>query len=367
MSSPLLNSKAGPFEVPHSPTFVAEHDSRSFARQEFVIKVETQQNNFGHLGSAQFGGLPSFEQYSDLDSDHDLAKEAAVFSSYPVAESGNKTQGLELLSFADEEILSEESFGEFEDADQFAAPRFSDPLQTNTDAQMTTMTVPLKTRAKKRKTSRSSSIQDYNCDNEHYHGDDGLTYANDPQTPEVKHSQQSASFNADHTENVSETTAVTSSLPADASANPAQPATRRGRKQSLTDDPSKQFVCTICNRRFRRQEHLKRHIRSLHTGEKPFACTDCGKSFSRSDNLAQHARTHGSGAIVMEVMEGATYQQRDGATGGAPAEPTVLGNYLFEAAQAAITSDSSSSRSDSSPSPPFECAPSSKKRKRSDA
>ncbi|ROT35269.1 hypothetical protein SODALDRAFT_60256 [Sodiomyces alkalinus F11] len=77
---------------------------------------------------------------------------------------------------------------------------------------------------------------------------------------------------------------------------------RRGRKQSLTEDPSKTFVCELCNRRFRRQEHLKRHYRSLHTQEKPFECNECGKKFSRSDNLAQHSRTHGAGAIVMDLI-----------------------------------------------------------------
>lgn len=77
---------------------------------------------------------------------------------------------------------------------------------------------------------------------------------------------------------------------------------RRGRKQSLTEDPSKTFVCELCNRRFRRQEHLKRHYRSLHTQDKPFECGECGKKFSRSDNLAQHARTHGSGAVHLDLI-----------------------------------------------------------------
>ena len=81
------------------------------------------------------------------------------------------------------------------------------------------------------------------------------------------------------------------------------PVVRRGRKQSLTDDPSKTFVCNLCSRRFRRQEHLKRHFRSLHTQDKPFSCGECGKKFSRSDNLSQHARTHGSGAVVMGLLE----------------------------------------------------------------
>ncbi|KAL1890253.1 hypothetical protein Sste5346_008407 [Sporothrix stenoceras] len=81
------------------------------------------------------------------------------------------------------------------------------------------------------------------------------------------------------------------------------PTNRRGRKQSLTEDPSKIFACDLCNRRFRRQEHLKRHYRSLHTHDKPFNCHECGKKFSRSDNLAQHARTHGAGAMVMNVFD----------------------------------------------------------------
>lgn len=99
----------------------------------------------------------------------------------------------------------------------------------------------------------------------------------------------------------------TMSSPTQGSPNPEsqqQSATRRGRKQSLTDDPSKTFVCTLCSRRFRRQEHLKRHYRSLHTHEKPFECTDCGKKFSRSDNLSQHQRTHGAGTVVMSVLAG---------------------------------------------------------------
>lgn len=77
---------------------------------------------------------------------------------------------------------------------------------------------------------------------------------------------------------------------------------RRGRKQSLTEDPSKTFVCHLCSRRFRRQEHLKRHFRSLHTEDKPFSCNECGKRFSRSDNLTQHSRIHGTGAVVLGVL-----------------------------------------------------------------
>ncbi|KAJ7065507.1 hypothetical protein C8F01DRAFT_982779 [Mycena amicta] len=56
------------------------------------------------------------------------------------------------------------------------------------------------------------------------------------------------------------------------------------------------FVCPVdgCGKRFVRGEHLKRHVRSIHTHEKPHACPyeGCGKSFNRRDNLAQHSRIH---------------------------------------------------------------------------
>lgn len=72
----------------------------------------------------------------------------------------------------------------------------------------------------------------------------------------------------------------------------AAPSYRRARKPAVVDDDSKTFTCEHCDRKFRRQEHLKRHFRSLHTREKPFECELCGKTFSRSDNLSQHARVH---------------------------------------------------------------------------
>lgn len=109
------------------------------------------------------------------------------------------------------------------------------------------------------------------------------------------------------------------------------PVVRRGRKQSLTEDPSKTFVCHLCTRRFRRQEHLKRHFRSLHTKDKPFSCGECGKKFSRSDNLSQHARTHGS-SIHMAMLEGADLLAgSDDALGGvAPYEAAAVSSGLIK-------------------------------------
>jgi len=141
------------------------------------------------------------------------------------------------------------------------------------------------------------------------------------------------------------------------------PVNRRGRKQSLTEDPSKAFVCEICNRRFRRQEHLKRHYRSLHTEDKPFECHECGKKFSRSDNLSQHARTHGSGAMIMGVLEDGELPADHMESASDGEHIRTLGGVLFNVAAAAsgsdteATSDGGSSNADSQGR---------KKRKRSD-
>ncbi|AQZ15299.1 MSN4 (YKL062W) and MSN2 (YMR037C) [Zygosaccharomyces parabailii] len=61
---------------------------------------------------------------------------------------------------------------------------------------------------------------------------------------------------------------------------------------SGSDDDAKPFKCRECSKAFRRSEHLKRHIRSVHSSERPFACMFCEKKFSRSDNLSQHLKTH---------------------------------------------------------------------------
>lgn len=63
-------------------------------------------------------------------------------------------------------------------------------------------------------------------------------------------------------------------------------------KKSDDDGLLKPFPCPECTKVFKRLEHLKRHIRSVHSNIRPFHCKYCEKKFSRSDNLAQHLKTH---------------------------------------------------------------------------
>ncbi|CEP09509.1 hypothetical protein [Parasitella parasitica] len=81
------------------------------------------------------------------------------------------------------------------------------------------------------------------------------------------------------------------------SAKPKKTPRSRGRRVSnVPGCGTRMFTCKAdgCGKVFKRSEHLKRHIRSIHTLEKPFECPyqSCNKRFSRSDNLNQHIRIH---------------------------------------------------------------------------
>lgn len=81
----------------------------------------------------------------------------------------------------------------------------------------------------------------------------------------------------------------------------------------------KVYTCKVpgCGKLFKRSEHLKRHIRSIHTDEKPFTCKLCCKKFSRHDNLNQHMRVHGeSGLAAGEEEEDDEDEEEEGQGSG---------------------------------------------------
>lgn len=300
---------------------------------KLVLKGESPAAKADKIEPAQsfdFTGLPTFEPLFELDSEDDFTGLVQFPATDNAQFLGNKRQRTDLVSFTPEDdIVSDESFTDAED--DFAVHGL--PL-TPADSQSFSddMSVSKKKTSKKAKSSETSD-----ADSEYQ----GKTAGE--KTQSGTSSQQTSGQASSTPDN-----AIASSSDDNAPA-PVAPTSRRGRKQSLTEDPSKTFVCNLCSRRFRRQEHLKRHYRSLHTHEKPFECTDCGKKFSRSDNLSQHQRTHGTGAVVMGVLDGSEQQQLR-ADVYDNQDPAMLGAILYNAA-AAVSSSSSDSYSDFEHSP----------------
>ena len=366
VKSPTTSFRTVYTDIPATlPTLLSGEEG---ARKQFLgldsypCKQESEfASAFNSSATSALGGLPQFETFSDLDSENEFVTDLARFPSENTLYLGNKRQRLELLSFSsDEDFLSEDSFEDFDEV-EFAAAVLPSPSESSYD-QCCDASNKMKTKKRiqqrkaPKKARSNSELSELESSSQ-----ETQSHAEGPKSAQNNGPQQASPSDNSHASS-SDSNAVVSG--SDAPAPAAQPIARRGRKQSLTEDPSKTFVCTLCSRRFRRQEHLKRHYRSLHTHEKPFECNECGKKFSRSDNLAQHARTHGSGAIVMGVLEDGELppQQK---TEGFDDTTGVLGAVLFEAAQAAAATSSSSSsvRNSLSPDPSEKAI---KKRKRED-
>jgi 5-methylcytosine-specific restriction endonuclease McrA len=281
--------------------------------------------------------LPTFDSFSDLDSEDEFANNLVDF--HPIGNTyflGDKRQRLGTYLLDEDEFLSERGLEDLDDQEAFAQSGLpsaepSDLIAAEGDATEDSEEMSSKKKVTSRRSLKRGSTSESSSD----------SLAKKTQALATSRSGQSetASSVQQSTASSRQNSTANASSSADSPAAPVS-VNRRGRKQSLTDDPSKTFVCSLCSRRFRRQEHLKRHYRSLHTQDKPFECHECGKKFSRSDNLAQHARTHGGGSIVMGVIDtnGSNTQ---------PAldepEPRSLAIALYEAANAATKSTTSES------------------------
>lgn len=383
-----IHSLSSPTDFPTLPTLCAGDDEEHklmLGGSAFASKLN---HHLPALSSGEFAlsapassshGLPLFFDFSDLDSEDDFVNGLVDFAPTENTQYlGAKRQRTEPSPFSPlshDSFLSEEDFDEFEINDILASAGLPSPPATVSPSSSvdSSPTMKIKRKTPMKKVKKAASDSDLSAS-------DSLVVAD--KKPEVsptdlarESTTEEQQEEADERQN-STPAAQSGSNSSDgnptgsdgAAAAPA-PVNRRGRKQSLTEDPSKTFVCELCSRRFRRQEHLKRHYRSLHTQDKPFECNECGKKFSRSDNLSQHARTHGSGAIVMGVLEDGELPDEEQDSSMSETEASALGVVLFEAAQAAAgssTSESSNGNSirDSDSPTPSESQDQPRKRKR---
>ncbi|KAI1264157.1 hypothetical protein F5Y18DRAFT_86051 [Xylariaceae sp. FL1019] len=229
---------------------------------------------------AEHHGLPSFDDISDLESEDDFVSRLVNLGEQPSSENKRSRSATcsTTFSLGHDSFLTESDFS------------YQDPVCALESLHASVTSLDTDTH-KNKKVKRSKESTEPGPT---------MNVAAESTSQQGEERETSAQSDANEANNNASSSTGSDITPAPLPAPP----NRRGRKQSLTEDPSKTFVCELCNRRFRRQEHLKRHYRSLHTQDKPFKCSECHKSFSRSDNLAQHARTHGSGAIVMNLLDG---------------------------------------------------------------
>ncbi|KAJ9299604.1 transcriptional regulator family: C2H2 zinc finger [Paecilomyces variotii] len=281
--------------------------------------------------------LPAFDSFSDLDSDDEFNRLVDFGNAYYL---GGKRQRVgAYASFEEEEFFSEHTFEDEDESFSQSGLPFASPDLLLANPEDVAGDMRVKRVAPRKSIKKSYPDNDSDSIESVVNGRPSVTSRGN--STEASSSQQTT-----QKQDKSQTDATASSS-SDAPAS-HMPVARRGRKQSLTEDPSKTFVCTLCSRRFRRQEHLKRHYRSLHTQDKPFECNECGKKFSRSDNLAQHARTHGGGAIVMGVLD--TSDTTPATPSFDDSDAGALGAVLYEAAHAAANKSTTSDSSDGSAS-----------------
>lgn len=293
---------ATPQDLPPLPTLTCDEEEPRAVVGSATVTLPVNENPSPSFSASTsedpLSALPAFDSFSDLDSDDELNRLVEFHPGGNAVYLGDKRQRVSQYMAEDDGFLSEHSLEDSDDSEPYlqrGLPSFE--WNESTQPQVEAEEVVEEESKTKKRSSRKSARKTANVD------EDAAKKALSVPQPQ--------SVNGDNS---------TDSEPAPVSVN------RRGRKQSLTDDPSKTFVCTLCSRRFRRQEHLKRHYRSLHTQDKPFECHECGKKFSRSDNLAQHSRTHGGGSVVMGVLDTSAASDEQQGTGAVTYEASQSGS-----------------------------------------
>ncbi|CAI4215875.1 unnamed protein product [Parascedosporium putredinis] len=69
-----------------------------------------------------------------------------------------------------------------------------------------------------------------------------------------------------------------------------KPATEYSLATSACPKPGEYYNCQVCEKRYKRREHLQRH-RASHKVSRPHQCACCDRTFQRLDVLKRHART----------------------------------------------------------------------------
>lgn len=337
---PSANSTAS--DLPALPTLSCNEEKPKVVVGSDAVTLPVHENSppsFTSSSSAEdpLTTLPTFDSFDDLDSEDEFRNHLVDFPSGNTIYMGDKRQRVGQYSPDEEEYLSDPGLEDSFERDLALSglPYMDKPgVEIESEADESADEGKMKKRSSTRKSSKKTGPAE--SDSMGKKTQTSANKADDSQEPHTT-TQQPTSQQCQNSD------ASASSATSDVPSAPVS-VNRRGRKQSLTDDPSKTFVCTLCSRRFRRQEHLKRHYRSLHTTDKPFECNECGKKFSRSDNLAQHARTHGGGSILMGVIDANESMAQPSYSGGNP-----LGTVLYDAANPP-TGKSTSETSDGAPS-----------------
>ncbi|KAI6658478.1 Zinc finger protein 84 [Oopsacas minuta] len=61
--------------------------------------------------------------------------------------------------------------------------------------------------------------------------------------------------------------------------------------EQYTMDADRQFICSVCSRKFAKKQHLRQHL-IAHSGDKPFKCSFCVRQFIYPSLLRDHLKLH---------------------------------------------------------------------------